>query len=95
LTTGEGLIGKQEFENMIKENKVEKTTSGKRPIIYQVWELLKRNAATKEAMAENLDVGENTVTNAINHLKQRKNLDIDRYFNKDDGKFYYFLKGKL
>lgn len=89
------MIGKQEFENMVEEGKVKKSTSGKKPIIYQVWDLLKRNAVTKKTMAENLDVGENTITNAINHLKQRKNLNIERYFNKDDGKFYYYLAGTL
>ncbi|GAI82480.1 unnamed protein product [marine sediment metagenome] len=93
--SGEGMIGKSEFRNMIKETKAIESTSGKIPIIYQIWDLLKRNAVTRETMAKNLDVGERTITNAIDHLKQRKNLDIRRYFNKGDKKFYYYLKGKL
>ena len=56
--------------------------------------MLKRNAMTAEALAENLNANKKTIANAIAHLKQRKNLNIERHFNKVDGKFYYYLDNK-
>ena len=89
--SGQGVMPRIDFKNMIEAKKTVETTAGRGGIIYRVWELLKRNAMTLEALSENLGVGKRTVTNAIAHLKQRKNLDIQRHFNKLDGKFYYYL----
>ena len=46
---------------------------------------------TKEAIASKLGVEHKTVLNAVAHLKQRHHVDVRRYLNKADGKFYYFL----
>lgn len=90
--SGQGVMPKVDFKNLIESKKTVETTAGRGGIIYMVWEILKRNVMTLEALAENLGVNKKTITNAIAHLKQRKNLDIQRHFNKNDGKFYYYLK---
>ena len=89
--TGEGMIPRSDFEVKVRAKKVFETPSWKEPVIYRVLELLKRCAMTRKTLARNLDVSEKTVTNAIHHLKRRKNLDIRRYYNPEDGEFYYYL----
>lgn len=90
--TGEGIMPKVDFENKIKDSKAIQTTAGTGGLIYQILELLKRNAMTRKALAEYIGVNERSITNAICHLKQRKNANIERYFNLDDRKFYYILR---
>ena len=90
--SGQGVMPKVDFKNLIKSKKTVETTTGRGGIIYRIWEMLKRNAMTAEALAENLGVNKKTVANGICHLKQRKNLNIQRHFNKMDSKFYYYLK---
>lgn len=90
--SGKGIMPKVDFENKIKDKKAIQTTTGVGGLIYQIWELLKRNAMTRKALAEYTGVEEKSITTAIAHLKQRKNLNIERYFNLDDGDFYYILR---
>ncbi|RLG85139.1 MAG: hypothetical protein DRO39_06315 [Thermoprotei archaeon] len=87
-----GEIPREHFRKMIEDGKVVRTPAGGQVIIYRVWDLLKRNAMTAEAIANALGVRKKTVYNAIAHLKQRKGLKILRYYNKEDGQFYYYLE---
>lgn len=82
----------ENFSEQVEMKKVVQTPAGHGGVVHQVRDLLSKNAMTKNAIASKLGVDPKTVTNAIAHLKQRHNLDIRRYFNKADGKFYYFMK---
>ena len=87
-----GGIPRERFRKMIENGRVVRTPVGGKVVIYRVWDLLKRNAMTAEAIAEALGVRKKTVYNAIAHLKQRKGVKIARFFNKEDGQFYYYLE---
>ena len=92
VKSGQGIMPRIDFENKIKDNKAIQTTAGTGGLIYQVLELLKRNAMTRKALAEYIGVNEKSITNAVCHLKQRKNANIERHLNLDDKEFYYILR---
>jgi len=79
------------FESRIRNKGAIPTNVGHGGVIHQIHDLLRLNAMTKEAIASKLGVGHKTVLNAVAHLKQRHRVDVRRYLNKADGKFYYFL----
>lgn len=87
-----GKIPRGYFRKMIENGKVVRTPAGGQVVIYRVLDLLRRNAMTADAIAEELNVRRKTVLTAIAHLKQRKGVKITRYYNKEDGQFYYYLE---
>jgi len=92
MSSGEETIPISDFRKMIEDENVQETSSGQGGIIYVVLNLLKRNALTIEALCEKTGKSRNTILNAINHARTRKNKDIRRYINPKDLKFYYHLK---
>jgi predicted regulator of amino acid metabolism with ACT domain len=85
------LIPKENFREMIKQKNVVRTPAGHGGIIHDVKRILEQNAATLDAIAIKLGIDRKTVYNAINHLKQRYNCKITRYYNPKDRRHYYFM----
>ena len=85
------LIPKENFREMVSQGKVVRTPAGHGGVIHEVLRVLEKNAATVEAIAEMLKVQPKTVMNAINHLRQRYNKKIIRFYNPRDRKHYYYL----
>jgi len=85
------IIPKEMFKRMIEERKVIRFPAGHGGIIHEVRRILEKNAATLEAIAKMLGVERKTVYNAINHLRQRYNKKIIRFYNPADRKYYYFM----
>ena len=85
------MIARQQFLDMLEQKKVERFPGSHGGIIHEVKGLLLRNAATAEALADNLGVDRKTVLNALNHLRHRHHLTITRYYNPRDRKYYYLL----
>lgn len=77
---------------MIEQRKVVRTPSGHGGIIHEVKRVLEKNSATAEAIAKMLNVEKKTIINAINHLRQRHNLKIIRFYNPKDRKYYYYME---
>jgi transcription initiation factor IIE alpha subunit len=86
------LIPKEQFRQMIKQGKVVRFPAGHGGIIHEVLKILKNNVTTLEGLANYLKVEKKTVYNAINHLRQRYNLKIIRFYNPKDRKYYYYLE---
>lgn len=86
------LIPREHFMELIKQEKVVRTPASHGGVIHEVLKILEGNAATVDAMAEMLKVPTKTVMNAINHLRQRYNRKIIRFYNPKDRKYYYFLE---
>lgn len=86
------MIAKQQFMDMIEQKKVIRFPAGHGGIIHEVKGLLDRNAMTLEAMAEKLKVDRKTIFNSISHLRNRYRLNIIRYYNPNDRRYYYFLE---
>lgn len=92
MSSGEETIPASDFRIMIKDKTVHETSAGQGGIIYVVINFLEKNAMTLKSLCEKTGKSKQTILNAINHAKQRKNKDIRRFLNPKDGKFYYFLK---
>jgi len=86
------FIPREQFREKIVQKKVIRFSGGHGGIIWEVLRILEKNAATLEAMAEKLGVSKKTVYNAINHLRQRHNKKIIRFYNPEDRKYYYYLE---
>jgi len=86
------LIPRENFKELIEQEKVVRTPASHGGIVYEVLRILERNAATVKAMAEMLDVPTKTIMNAINHLRHRYNKKIIRFYNPKDRKYYYYLE---
>jgi len=92
MTSGEEIIPKTDFKTMIADKKVIETSAGQGGIIYIIKDMLERNAMTIKALMEKTGRSKNTILNAINHLRTRKKVNVARYLNSQDGKFYYFIQ---
>ena len=86
------VIPKENFRELIEQKKVKRTAASHGGIIYEVLDVLEKNAATLDGIAKLLKVERKTVYNAIVHLRQRHNKKILRYYNPKDRKFYYYLQ---
>jgi transcription initiation factor IIE alpha subunit len=87
------LIAREQFRDMIEQKNVVRFPGSHGGIIHEVKNLLERNAATLDALADNLHIDRKTVNNAIMHLRHRHHLVIRRYYNPRDRKHYYHLEG--
>jgi len=85
-------IPKEAFLELIRQGKVVRTPASHGGVVHEVLRFLERNAATADAIADALKVPRKTVLNAINHLRQRHNKRIIRYYNPNDRKYYYVLE---
>lgn len=86
------MIAKEQFEDMIQANKVVRFPGSHGGIIHEVRMLLERNVMTVKAIGEKLGIDTKTVTNAINHMRNRYRLKVTRYYNPKDRKYYYYLE---
>jgi len=85
------MIAREQFLDMVEQKKVIRFPGSHGGIIHEVKELLKRNACTIDAIADNLKIETKTAKNAIDHLRHRHHLSISRYYNPKDRKYYYLL----
>lgn len=91
MSSGEETIPASDFRTMIRDRTVHETSAGQGGIIYIVINLLEKNAMTLNSLCEKTRKSKQTILNAINHARQRKNKNIRRFLNPKDSKFYYFL----
>jgi len=85
-------IPREAFSEMVEQGKVVRTPASHGGVVHEVLRFLERNAATAEAIAEALQLPRKTVMNAINHLRNRHNKRITRFYNPNDRKYYYYLE---
>lgn len=90
-----GFVGKDNFREMVEQGKVVRFAAGRGGVIHEVLRVLEKNAATTEAIADYLKIEKRTVYNAINHLRQRHNKKIVRFYNPKDRNYYYYLEEGL
>jgi predicted regulator of amino acid metabolism with ACT domain len=86
------FIAREQFQDMIEQKNVVRFPASHGGIIHEVKTLLTRNAATIDALADNLRVDRKTVVNAITHLRYRHHVAVRRYYNPKDRKYYYCLE---
>ncbi len=85
-------IPKEAFLELVRQGKVIRTPASHGGVVHEVLRFLERNAATADAIADALKVPRKTVMNAINHLRNRYNKRIIRFYNPNDRKYYYVLE---
>jgi len=85
-------IPREVFSEMVGQGKVVRTPASHGGVVHEVLRFLERNAATADAIADALRLPRKTVLNAINHLRNRHNKRITRFYNPNDRKYYYYLE---
>jgi len=80
-------IPRESFKKLIEE---EKAVPGKGGLMHTVHKLLEQYAATIEELEEMSHYKKKQISWVISKLRKR-GLKIDRYFNTEDGKYYYYL----